>query len=80
MTLQERIKAPTPPFFRRLKKAGLAVAATGATLLSAPVVLPSVLVAVAGGLVVAGGVAAAVSQLAVDESKTDSHGPAARKR
>ena len=65
MKLMERMKAPTPKFFRVLRTVGLALAASGATLLAAPIALPATLVAVAGYLTVAGGVMTAVSQSAV---------------
>ncbi len=64
MKLIQRAKAPTPKFFKKIRNAGLAVAAIGTTLLSAPVALPPVLLKLAGYLVVAGGVASAVSQVA----------------
>lgn len=65
MKLMERMQAPTPKFFRVLRTIGLALAASGATLLAAPIALPATVVAVAGYLAVAGGVMTAVSQSAV---------------
>jgi hypothetical protein len=62
MTLQQRVKAPTPKFFRDVRNAGLVLAAISASILTAPVALPAVLVKVAGYLAVAGSVASAVSQ------------------
>ncbi len=67
------MKAPTPKFFRVLRTIGLALAATGGTLLAAPVALPSALVALGGYLTVAGGVMTAVSQSAV-AGETDDTG------
>ncbi len=66
MKLIERLKAPTPKFFRVLRNVGLALAAAGGTLLTAPITLPVAVVTVAGYLTVAGGVITAVSQTAVD--------------
>jgi uncharacterized membrane protein YeiH len=66
MTLAERLKSPTPKFFRTLRKIGLSVAAIGGALLAAPVGLPVALVTVAGYLTVAGGVMTAVAQAAVE--------------
>ena len=63
MNVIKRAKAPTPKFFKVLRNIGLALAAVGGTILSAPVVLPVVLVSIGGYLVVAGGVISAVSQL-----------------
>lgn len=66
MKLIERLKAPTPKFFRVLRNVGLALAAAGGALLAAPIALPVAVVTVAGYLTVAGGVITAVSQTAVD--------------
>ena len=71
----ERAKAPTPKFFRVLRTVGLALAAAGATLLTAPVAIPVGLVTVAGYLTVVGSVMTAVSQITVDgESDTKQNG------
>ena len=66
MKLIDRLKAPTPKFFRVLRNVGLALAAAGGALLTAPIALPVAVVTVAGYLTVAGGVITAVSQTAVD--------------
>ena len=58
----ERVKAPTPKFFKVLRNIGLIMAGVGTVLLTAPVSLPTVVVTVGGYLVTAGGVATAVSQ------------------
>lgn len=67
MNLIERVKAPTPKFFRVLRIIGLALAAAGGVLLTAPVALPVGVITVAGYLTVAGSVMSAVSQTAVDD-------------
>lgn len=69
MKLAERLKAPTPKFFRVLRNVGLVLAAAGGALLTAPIALPAAVVTVAGYLTVAGGVMTAVSQSAVDGEK-----------
>jgi hypothetical protein len=66
MTLKERIKAPTPRLFRKLRTIGLICAATGGAILTAPISLPAVILSLAGYLTVAGGVVSAVSQITVD--------------
>lgn len=68
-TLVERSKADTPPFFKRLRMAGLILTAVGGALVAAPVVLPAIVVTVAGYIVVAGSVVTAVSQVAVPEAE-----------
>ena len=69
MTLQQRLNAPTPKFFKKVRNVGLVLAAISGTLLTAPVALPAVLVKIAGYLAVAGGVATAVSQAVTNEEK-----------
>ena len=73
MTIDERMKQKTPRFFKKLRNIGLALAAAGTALLTAPVVLPAAVISIAGYLVVAGSVAAAVSQAttASEEKKPD---------
>ena len=59
----DRIKAPTPKFFKVLRNVGLVLAGVGTVLLTAPVALPAAVVTIGGYLVTAGGVATAVSQI-----------------
>ena len=66
MKLLERIKAPTPKFFKVLRNVGLALAAAAGTLLAAPIALPAGIITLAGYLAVAGGVVTAVSQTVLD--------------
>lgn len=63
MKIVKRAQAPTPKFFKVLRNVGLVLAAVGGTILAAPVALPIAVTTVGGYLVVAGGVASAVSQL-----------------
>jgi uncharacterized membrane protein HdeD (DUF308 family) len=67
MKIVERIKAPTPKFFKILKSIGLALLAISGTIVAAPIVLPVTVVTVAGYMAVAGGVISAVSQMTVVE-------------
>lgn len=62
MKLIDRLKAPTPKFFKVLRNIGLGLAAAGGILVAAPVAIPTALVALGGYLIVAGSVATAVSQ------------------
>lgn len=72
MNLIERIKAPTPKFFRVLRSIGLALLAVSGSVIAAPVVLPAVVVSVAGYVALAGGVISAISQVTVENSPTSS--------
>lgn len=67
MTIIERIKKPTPKIFKKLRTAGLILAAAGGAILSAPISLPAGLVTVAGYLTVGAGVLTAVSQVTVED-------------
>jgi hypothetical protein len=64
-TIVKRMKADTPAFFKNIRNTGLTLAAIAATIMSAPVALPAVLLKIAGYVAVAGGVMSAVSQTAV---------------
>ena len=67
MKVVERIKAPTPKFFKILRTIGLALLGISGTIVAAPIVLPVTVVTVAGYMAVAGGVISAVSQMTVAE-------------
>lgn len=62
MSIKERVKAPTPPFFKKLRNVGLAALAISTSVLAAPVSLPAVLIKIAGYLAVAGTVTSTVCQ------------------
>lgn len=62
----ERMAAPTPPIFARLRNIGLVLTAVSIALTSAPMALPVIVVKIAGYLAVAGSVASAVSQAAIE--------------
>jgi hypothetical protein len=66
LSVLERAAAPTPKFFQKLKVIGITLAAVSGALLTAPVALPAIITAIAGYLAVAGTVATAVSQVAVE--------------
>ena len=68
MSVVQRVKAPTPSFFKTLRTIGLALAAIGGAILASPIALPAGLIAAAGYVALAGGVVSAVSQTAVDTS------------
>ena len=68
MTLKERVAAPTPPFFRKIRMIGLALAAISGVILTAPVSLPVSILSLAGYAGVAGGIMSAISQMAVENS------------
>jgi hypothetical protein len=74
MTIKQRLKSPMPTFFKKLRNIGLAIAAVGTTLLTAPAALPVIVIKIAGYLTVAGSVASAISQVSttVDSNSKES--------
>ena len=66
MKIIQRVKAPTPKFFKKLRNIGLVLATIATTVVAAPVALPAVILKIAGYLAVASGVASAVSQTTVE--------------
>lgn len=62
MKLIDRLKAPTPKFFRVLRNVGLGLAAAGGILVASPIAIPAIVVTIGGYMIVAGSVATAVSQ------------------
>jgi len=64
--LIERVQSPTPKFFKKLRNIGLVLATVATTVVAAPVALPAVIIKIAGYLAVAGGIAGAVSQTAIE--------------
>jgi hypothetical protein len=67
MKITDRLKSPSPKFFKVLRNIGLALAAVGGTILAAPIALPVVVTMVGGYLAVTGGVLTAVSQLTTSD-------------
>ena len=74
MNLIQRVKAPSPKFFKVLRSIGLGLAAVGGTILAAPIALPVVITSIGGYLAVAGSVVSAVSQVTtLNEAEHESH-------
>jgi hypothetical protein len=67
MNIIDRLKSPTPKFYRVLRNIGLGLVAAGGVLVTAPVAIPAVIVTVGGYLIVAGSVATAVAQTVVEK-------------
>ncbi len=70
MKLIDRLKAPTPKFYKVLRNIGLGLAATGGVLVASPIALPALVVTIGGYLIVAGSVATAVSQTVTKDDTT----------
>ena len=65
MSIVERVKAPTPKWFKVLRTVGIALASVGGAILASPVALPAGIVTAAGYLLLGGTVVTAVSQTGV---------------
>jgi len=77
MNVIQRMRAPTPKFFKVLRSVGLALAAASGALLASPVALPAGIITLAGYLTVAGSVATVISQTATtneEEPADDDNG------
>jgi hypothetical protein len=70
MSVVERVKAPTPKFFKILRTIGLALATAGGALLAVPIALPAAVISIAGYVALAGSVMTAVSQTAVETTNS----------
>ncbi|MCL4637704.1 MAG: hypothetical protein M5Z89_01845 [Olivibacter sp.] len=69
--ITERIKAPTPKFFKKIRTIGLTLGAIGGALLTAPITLPATVITIAGYLATAGIVASAISTVAKDDTPVE---------
>lgn len=63
----ERLQQPTPLFFRKIRNFGLLLTGVSAVVTTAVIPLPSLLITIAGYTAIAGGIASAVSQSAVEK-------------
>lgn len=75
MNIVERMQAPTPKFFKVLRKIGIGLVAGGGALLTAPIALPALVLTIAEYAMVAGTVITAVSQTAVESEKKSAETP-----
>jgi len=68
MNIAERLVAPTPPFFQKVRNVGLVLLAISGTIAGLPVAVPALVTQIAGYLAVAGTVMSGISQATVDGS------------
>ena len=69
MNIIERYKKPTPKFFKTLRNLGITLATTGGAIIAAPIALPAIVTTIGTYLTVAGTVATAISQAAVQSDE-----------
>ena len=70
-SILQRAKDPTPKFFRKLRNIGLALAAIGATIVTAPVELPASVIKIGAYLAVADTVMGGVSQVTMQQEEKE---------
>lgn len=63
----KRCRKETPPFFKKLRLAGMILAAVGTAVVAAPIALPALAVTIGGYVLLGGTVITAVSQTAVND-------------
>ena len=66
LTLAQRVVAPTPSFFRKVRTIGIVIGLVGGALLAAPIGLPALVVTIGGYLALAGGIITSVAQTATE--------------
>lgn len=69
MNVKQRFLAPTPKFWKKVQRVGIALTAVGTFVAAAPISLPATLVTLGGYAAFGGGLIAALSQLTVDDSQ-----------
>ena len=67
--IMERFQEPTPRFFRKIRNMGLLLTGVSAVLTTAVIPLPAALITIAGYTALAGGIASAVSQAAIQNEE-----------
>ena len=65
MKIKERLKAPTPKFWKRVQRIGITIGGLGAILIAPPIGLS----VVGGYLITAGSVIGVLSQLTVEDGQ-----------
>jgi hypothetical protein len=64
MRIVKRLKATTPPFFKKVRNIGLIVAGVGTAIATLPVSLPASLIGISSYLIAIGTTAATIAQTA----------------
>ncbi len=64
-----RLQEPTPRFFQKIRNFGLLLTGVSAVITTAVIPLPAILITLAGYTALAGGIASAVSQAAINKEE-----------
>lgn len=65
--LYDRLKAPTPKFWQRVRRVGVVLGSAGAAMLAAPATLPAWIPVAGGYVVLAGSLITALSSLTCED-------------
>jgi len=71
LNLVERVKAPTPKWFKIVRAIGITLTTVGGAILTAPVAIPATIVTIAGYLALGGTIATAVAQTAIQAEESN---------
>lgn len=71
LNIVERVKAPTPKWFKIVRTIGITLTAVGGAILAAPVAIPATIVTIAGYLTLGGTIATAVAQTAIQAEENE---------
>jgi ABC-type xylose transport system permease subunit len=69
MNIKQRLLAPTPKFWKKVQRLGIALTAVGTFVATAPISLPATIVTLGGYAAFGGGLITVLSQLTVDDIK-----------
>ncbi len=67
VSILERAKTDTPPFFKKLRLIGLVAVTIGTSIMMAPIAVPVAITTIAGYVLLGGTVLTAVSQVTINE-------------
>lgn len=75
LNLVERVKAPTPKWFKIIRNIGITLTAVGGAILAAPVAIPATIITIAGYAILGGTVATAIAQTAMQTDNDEETKP-----
>ncbi len=67
VSILERAKTDTPPFFKKSRLIGLVAVTIGTSIMMAPIAVPAAITTIAGYVLLGGTVLTAVSQVTINE-------------
>ena len=71
----ERVKAPTPKWFKIIRNIGITLTAVGGAILASPVALPTTIITVADYVLLGGSVTTAIAQTTMSSEDKNKENP-----